>query len=478
MTHDELVAELFAHAARLGVETGYWDVRGNWHTASLDSIIAVLIAMGAPITGLDDASGSLRRHMLSLETRVLAPVVTVVGNAPLAFDLCLPEGTEPWSARIEVRFEDGGARVSEVRITDLEVVGGVEDGGRRWVRRRVELSPAVLGRDRLEMGYHTLSVELREQRHEAALLVAPDHVVQPAEADRLWGVFAPAYSLRTELGIGADVMDLDVLGAWIDGYGGKVVGTLPLLASYLDRPCEPSPYSPVSRRFWNEVYLDVERLPEMARSSAARARLDDPGTQAEIAAMRRDRKFDAARQCRLVTALLDELTTTFFAQPVSERADFDRWVADNPLVIEYGRFRAAVERRGAGWHGVGGDLARRACSWPTTSIAGSRPATSMRSGRCIASSARCPALSPPGTRCSTSTCRWGRAAKGSTRGSTSTPTDGVRRWAHLPTTSSPAARTGASHRCAPTSLVTRAIACWPSACVITWARPVCCASTT
>ena len=350
MTHDELVAELFAHATRLGVETGYWDVRGNWHAASVESVVAVLIAMGAPIASLDDASGSLRRHVLARETRVLAPVVTVVGSAPLAFELCLPEGTEPWSARIEVRFEDGGARLSEVTLTDLEVVGGVEDGGRRWVRRRVVLSPAVLGRDQLEIGYHTLSVELREQRHEAALLVAPDHVVQPADADRMWGVFAPTYSLRTELGIGADVMDLDVLGAWIDGYGGKVVGTLPLLAAYLDEPCEPSPYSPVSRRFWNELYLDVERLPELARSPAARARLDDPGTQAEIAAMRTAPRFDAARQCRLVTALLDELTTTFFAQPVSERAEFDRWVADNPLVIEYGRFRAAVEREGAGWH--------------------------------------------------------------------------------------------------------------------------------
>ncbi len=154
MTHDELVAELFAHASRLGVETGYWDVRGTWHAASVESIVAVLIAMGAPIADLDDASGSLRRHVHELATRVLAPVVTVVGGAPLAFELCLPEGTEPWSARVEVAFEDGGVRVSEVTLADLEVVGGVESDGRRWVRRRVELSPAVLGRDRLEIGYH------------------------------------------------------------------------------------------------------------------------------------------------------------------------------------------------------------------------------------------------------------------------------------------------------------------------------------
>ena len=145
-------------------------------------------------------------------------------------------------------------------------------------------------------------------------------------------------------------MDLDVLGAWIDEYGGKVVGTLPLLASFLGEPFEPSPYSPVSRRFWNEVYLDLDRAARAGPLSAARARLDHPETQAEIAALRALPTFDLARQSRLVTSVLDDLTTSFFAQPVSERADFDRWVADNPLVIEYGRFRAAADRQRSGWH--------------------------------------------------------------------------------------------------------------------------------
>jgi 4-alpha-glucanotransferase len=362
MGRDDRVAELLAHASALGVETGYWDVQGTWHPASVESVVAVLGAMGAPVSGLDDAGGSLRRHVLDRRTRALGPVVTVLDGGSLAFELCLPEGAEPRSARVDVGFEGGDRHVVDVALAELQVVGGTESDGRRWERRRVELSPAVLGRDRLEPGYHTLSVELaidrddrheghegRDQRHDATLLVAPDHVVQPGPADRLWGVVAPTYSLRTELGIGADVTDLDVLGAWIDGYGGKVIGTLPLLATYLDEPCDPSPYAPVSRRFWNEVFLDVERLPEMAGSAPARARLDDPATQAEIAALRRLPQFDAARQCRLVTSLLDDLTTTFFAQPVSERAAFDRWVADHPLVIAYGRFRAAVERQRAGW---------------------------------------------------------------------------------------------------------------------------------
>ena len=42
-----------------------------------------------------------------------------------------------------------------------------------------------------------------------------------------------------------------------------MVATLPLLAAFLDEPFEPSPYAPASRLFWNELYLDPRRLPEM-----------------------------------------------------------------------------------------------------------------------------------------------------------------------------------------------------------------------
>ena len=56
---------------------------------------------------------------------------------------------------------------------------------------------------------------------------------------------------------------------WVSGLGGNVVATLPFLASFLDKPCDPSPYTPVSRLFWNEFYIDVTRVPEMARCPEA-----------------------------------------------------------------------------------------------------------------------------------------------------------------------------------------------------------------
>ena len=42
--------------------------------------------------------------------------------------------------------------------------------------------------------------------------------------------------------------------------GGTYVATLPILAAFLDEPCAFSPYSPASRLYWNELYLDLDAL--------------------------------------------------------------------------------------------------------------------------------------------------------------------------------------------------------------------------
>ena len=48
------------------------------------------------------------------------------------------------------------------------------------------------------------------------------------------------------------------------------MGTLPILSAFLDYPTvEPSPYSPASRLFWNEFFIDVSTIPEFQNSPAA-----------------------------------------------------------------------------------------------------------------------------------------------------------------------------------------------------------------
>ena len=102
-------------------------------------------------------------------------------------------------------------------------------------------------------------------------------------SSREWGVFAPLYALRSERNWGAgDLADLENLLKAVAEAGGAVVATLPLLASYLDRPFEPAPYRPVSRLFWNEFYLAVDRIPEWERCAAARELWSSSAVQAQV----------------------------------------------------------------------------------------------------------------------------------------------------------------------------------------------------
>ena len=70
-----------------------------------------------------------------------------------------------------------------------------------------------------------------------------------------------------------DFSDLSQLVDFTAGLGGHAVATLPMLASFLDEPFNPSPYAPVSRLFWNEFYLDIEHIAELDDCAEAKTLL-------------------------------------------------------------------------------------------------------------------------------------------------------------------------------------------------------------
>lgn len=110
------------------------------------------------------------------------------------------------------------------------------------------------------LGYHTL------YRNDAQTLIIAAAPRAYAPREKTWGVFAPLYAAHTHRSWGAgDLGDLLAYASWVEHHGGSVVATLPMLAALDD---EPSPYSPVSRLFWNEMYLDVTRLPEFRAEDA------------------------------------------------------------------------------------------------------------------------------------------------------------------------------------------------------------------
>ncbi len=100
-----------------------------------------------------------------------------------------------------------------------------------------------------------------------AVLQAPRRA--HAGPGRSWGLFVPLYALPGPFGPG-DLTRMRELAEWTAALGGDLVGSTPLNAAFLDEPFEPSPYVPVSRLHWNELYVDPAATPEWAASARAR----------------------------------------------------------------------------------------------------------------------------------------------------------------------------------------------------------------
>ncbi|MFL5797362.1 MAG: 4-alpha-glucanotransferase [Actinomycetota bacterium] len=164
-----------------------------------------------------------------------------------------------------------------------------------------------------------------------------------------WGAFLPLYALRTrgEWGVGS-FGDLARLVRWMRSLGGSVVGTLPLLAQFLEEPFEYSPYSPASRLFWNELFVDVEATPELARSAEARELV----ARTDTARLRRGRLVDYRRAYAAKRPVLDALSRAFFDSdgPRDRRGAFERYRRETPHLDDYARFRAFGERTRTAWH--------------------------------------------------------------------------------------------------------------------------------
>ena len=155
---------------------------------------------------------------------------------------------------------------------------------------------------------------------------------------RSWGLFVPLYALPGPFGPG-DLTRMRLLAEWTAGLGGDLVGSTPLNAVFLDEPFEPSPYLPVSRLYWNELYADPAATPEWQVSARAREQAAaTPSPEGRLI----DYRAAMAAKRRVLEALLACLD--------GRRLDaFERHVADHPDLAAYAGFRARCERERAGW---------------------------------------------------------------------------------------------------------------------------------
>lgn len=329
------------------VLTGYTDAAGKRRIATDEALLAVLSAMGMDIQSKRQAAAALRRRRHEIATRVIEPI-TVAWNGRVRLDLNL-RGAAPQRVGWELLPESG--EPSSGRETLEELPGRQPDPQISLTRMQPRPTHRLRLPRRLPAGYHDLRIRIGRREFQTRIFAAPEQSYSPPALGREWGVFLPIYALRSRRGWGAgDFTDFEELARFIESRGGSVVATLPMLATFLDQPFEPSPYSPASRLFWSEFYVDITKIPELQRSDEARRILDSARFHSEIEQLRQAPLVDYRRLMERKREVLEQLADTFFhsAAPERERA-FAGFLREKPALQDYAVFRAVTERQRRGW---------------------------------------------------------------------------------------------------------------------------------
>jgi len=333
--------------ARLyGVQTAYYDVNHHRQQASEESLLAVLRSLGAPVASLQDVPSAWRERQQVLWQRVIEPVIVAWNGEPLPAGIHLPISAANANLNCHLNLETGEHLRWEWHGADFQVLQTANIEGRQYVVKQLPLP------GRLPWGYHCFTLELLGRQEESVLISCPlKTYTPPVELEsRSFGVFFPLYALHSEKSWGSgDFSDLQALIAWVAGMGGRVVATLPLLATFLDELAELSPYLPASRLLWNEFYLDINTVPELRECPSAQALLESSLFQNEIKALRNSPLVLYQRQMALKREILKELCRCLFAGASGRLEELHRFAEAKPLVEDYARFRAAGDKHRNPW---------------------------------------------------------------------------------------------------------------------------------
>jgi malto-oligosyltrehalose trehalohydrolase/4-alpha-glucanotransferase len=293
-------------AERMGIEPEFRDARGRMVRATARIQRLLLKAMGVDAADEAQARSALEALEQTEWLRPLAPVQVVPADSrPPAIDLVMPADTGEiaW----QVQLEDGARRSGRALFGQLDLLERRAVNGRLVERRRLVLHGDIQGD--LPWGYHRLEITPGDAA--MTLVVTPGRCWLPpafAAGDRLWGIAAQLYLLRSESdwGIG-DFGDLRSLIELAAAHGADVIGLNPLHALFPDDPEHASPYSPASRLLLNVLNIDVTAMAELSECREAQALIGSAAFQQALNACRARHLVDYARVAELKLQVLQAL---------------------------------------------------------------------------------------------------------------------------------------------------------------------------
>jgi 4-alpha-glucanotransferase len=304
---------LHALARLRGVQLSYTDTWGRTQRASSSTLIGVLQALGEPISDAAGAAGALSAHRYRAASS-RAPKVAVAWDGQLQpVHVRSPPRSAPTASLV---LEDGTRTRATVSAMRASPAGAMR--ATHGVRAAGPLPPGV----------HCLELEFAGSQASAVTVISSPSVPSPG-GERAWGVVAPTYALIDQrMRARGDLSSLGALTQLVGDLGGRYVATLPLLAApgaTDDVNSAPSPYSPISRMWWDDSYLDLARLPELSGERG----LADPSQRRSLLEL---------GVCRLLGGR------------GARASSYRRYAREHPQLGHYATFRAAIEKAGADWH--------------------------------------------------------------------------------------------------------------------------------
>ncbi|MEP6932580.1 MAG: 4-alpha-glucanotransferase [Nitrospirota bacterium] len=360
-TEQTLLARL---AERAGIATDYYDIAGTPHFTSDDTRRAILSAMGFAVDSAASLTQALQEWDEAPWERPCDPV-----------QILRDDEREP-SVCCYLALEDGkeGSIAVEWQIRD-DANGVVQEGHagpglsamevrflKNQRRVRVEI-PVPRG---LSLGYYTLTVRAEGLvggvEGTMRVIVAPRQCYVPPSLEanqRLWGLALQIYSLSSDRNWGCgDFTDLARIVEWAGKeLGAGVIGLNPLHALRNTTPYHISPYAPYSRLYLNELYIDLERMPEFSGSEEAQQQFHAHEFQAKLQALRENRQVDYDAIGTAKRTMLDLAYGKFLSegyngeephlQPNTERAwRLERFIQSEGTPLElYATFQVLEEER-------------------------------------------------------------------------------------------------------------------------------------
>ncbi len=320
-------------AGRLGVAVAYVDADDRPQQSSAAAVGAIVELLSGPGAAPTEAAASGAGPAFD-------DVVLVRGGVVRSG---VPTPPSPEVVHVEVEHDDGGSQV----VYEGPATGLAE--APRWREQPI--------------GIHRLHWRVAGRSGESTLLVAPQRFPVPVRDGPGLTLFAPLYSLWTPAEPLPAYDSLAALGAAVRPLGVGTIATLPLYAPGMGEHFDSSPYSPVSRFHWNELFVP-DRL--LRTGAGTRGRDGGPGGGSEGSVGGDAGRVDWGRVLSRRTEQLVEYVATM---DDGEQRALDRFVAARPDVVTYARLMAAGDPGRERVHLVGQWLAERAVGEATAALA-------------------------------------------------------------------------------------------------------------